>query len=285
MSFDMDTKIEVYPGQTVNIPGKLLNTGWLWLYDVTLKTENLTYDHTITPSRITVLPIKYYWVGVRGYRIPEKFNLTIKIPENETMGYKEFYLVANGSFRVYLPSEMDYKYYPIQVKQRIVLKVAPVPTIAISDLTYPDFIIQNEPFKISMLVINTGEVGTQANISINIPSDWEVDSKTKSVVLQPHENKSLSFEIVPTNTSGQITLYLTYPTLKKIINITKTGPFLIPQEEKVEKEVPGIVGRITGAVKTLPPILLLIIIILLGVIVWNLRYVVKYYKKRKKPES
>ncbi|MEM5801956.1 MAG: hypothetical protein QXQ18_01030 [Candidatus Aenigmatarchaeota archaeon] len=286
MSFDMDTKIEVYPGETKTIEGRLLNTGWLWLYNVTIKAENLTYEHTITPNNIPVLPIKYYWVDGRAFRTPQNFSITIKIPENLTAGEKEFFLTANGSFRIYLPMDMKYLHYPMQIKQRVVLKVVPTPSIEIKDITFPEVVIANKTFEISMLVINNGDIGTTANISIDLPKDWQVDSKTKSIRIEARENKTLNFSVTPSNSSGQVSLYLLYPVRQKIINITKTGPFLVPQlEEVVEKPVPGLIERIVSFIKSLPPILLLIIVILSAVIIWNLAGVIRFYRRRKKPEK
>jgi len=282
MSFDMDTKIEVYPGETLTINGKLMNTGWLWLYNINLMTENLTYEHTINPDTIPVLPIKYYWVDGKAFRIPQNFTLMLKIPENETASEKDFFLVANGNFKVLLPSERSYLNYSKEVKQRIVLKFVPTPVITISDITFPDIVTQNKQFQISMIVINMGGIGTTANISISTPSDWTVDAREKTVSVEANSNSTVSFNIIPTNSSGQISLFLNYPVRQMIINITKTGPFLTPQvEAPEEKAVPSLISRI----KALPPIVLLIIIILLVVIIWNIRAVIKFYKKRKKPEE
>ena len=288
MSFDMNTKFEVYRGENLVIKGNLLNTGWLWLYNVSIFAENLSYEHKIEPSYVDVLPIKYYWVDGKAFRLPKNFSITIKIPENETVGEKEFFLFANASFRVYLPVDMKFLIYPMQIKQRIVLKITPEARINITDITFPEAVFASKPFEVSMVLKNEGEVGSNVNVSIDIPKDWQVDSKTKSLYLNAKENSTLTFEIIPSNSSGQISVYLSYPIGKTIINITKTGPLLVPSiKEEIEKpeEKPGLVERIFSFIRSLPPIVLIIIVVLIGIIIWNLKWLISSYRKRKKPEE
>lgn len=232
LTFDMDSKFEVMPGQTLVVNGKLFNTGYLWVYDLNLSVENLPdgFTASIEPNYTKVFKRLYTFPeGPRGIPKPLNFTLTVKVPENLTKLIYDFNITASGVFKRYIPDEMKYRIFgSVERYQRIVLKVLPQPRFNVTDIEIPEEVITGEPFNISMIVTNYGNVAETANISVDVPVNWTVEEKTKSVHLDAGENTTVLFTIIPGNTSGNVSILWSYPFNATIINFTQVGPYLVP---------------------------------------------------------
>jgi hypothetical protein len=290
VAFEMDSKFEVYPGQTLTIPGKIYNTGYLNLYDLTLHTENVPagFSVDIEPNYFKPFVRKFIWKDTpRGIPAPTEFNVTIKVPADAKELTYEFNITAKGDFKIFIPSEQTYKTIAsVSKNQRIVLKTVPAPHFSVTDITLPEQVVENEPFNITMIVINDGYVTETANISVTVPEGWTVVEKTKSVRLSPGENSSVMFEITPTNTSGNISVLMSYPFNQTIITVSKAGPFLIPvpAPEITPPEVaPTGLAALIDFIQSLPTWVIIVIVVLVLIIVWNLWKI--FVSERKKPEE
>jgi hypothetical protein len=164
--------------------------------------------------------------------------------------------------------------------QRIVLKILPQPHFTITDIEAPQEVIIGKPFDISMLVTNDGNVAEVANISVDVPADWVVEEKTQSVLLDANQSSTVAFIVTPSNTSGNISVYWSYPFNQTIINFTQVGPYLVPSSS------PSILPEIKLPFELTPTNLIVIAAIIVVIIL--LAYTLSNYRikiSRGKPEE
>ncbi len=216
------------PGEEITVEGKLLNTGNTWLHFITLNLSGLPFEYEIIPEKFDHLEIFWNWTTMK--RIPKKFFIKIKIPENASRSYavKVFAQEHFTALKVW-----NYSYF--------ILKIRPRPNVTVKDLIFPTEVFEGEPFLIKVVLENSGLANATANLTISLPSDWSVDEKVKSVKLGPLSNATVIFNVTPTTTVGNFSIILTYPYKKKLISIKKFGPVLVPltvPEVKPEFKIP-----------------------------------------------
>ena len=275
---DMPKEITANPGDTIEIKAGLLNIGWWWLHNFNLTLTGLPedYEYNITPQYFDHFRILRAWNPTDGlYRVPENFTLTIKIPET---GF--------GLHLLNLTGQEFFSWRKVGNSTLFLLKVISLPNFTISDMIIPEIVRENEPFTINFTV-NNGGVGSGAiSILIEAPEDWDVSERTKTVTLDANTSTPVEISITPTNTSGTISIYADYMQRENVINITKTGPYLVPLgvgEEPVA--APTGLTAFVDFVLGLGPIVIGIGLVLLVIIVWNVWGIYKGFKERKKPEE
>ncbi len=214
-------EVEAMPGQNVTVDGGVLVTGFYWLHNFELKVSGLPYDYKIEPEWWEHVRILREWNPEQGvYRVPEKFKLDINVPED-----------ATGSYIVTITGQEHHSFREISNFSYFVLRVGgkPIkPQLTISDIIIPENITEYEPFRLIFKVDNEGVIDTIANISIKVPEDWEVDEPTQTIKIRKNKSVASAFNIIPTTTPGEVSLYVEYPFRDEVINFTKTGPYLIP---------------------------------------------------------
>lgn len=270
-------QVDVYPGEAVTIKGGVLNNGWWWLRNFSLTISGIPFPYDIKPSHWDEVKIIREWNPQQGvYKVPENFTLTIGIPDN-----------AIGVYAVNVTGQEFQSFYQVSNSSIFILKVLAVPKFSVSDIIIPEDVTEYKAFKISMSIKNEGLKEAPANVSINLPSGWNVDKKSQYLRVGANSSTSIEFLITPTNTSGQITVDLVYPYKQTIMNITKSGPYLIPMPlEVVVPEAPKTkIEIIVDFIKGLSSWVIGILVVAFVVLAWYFYNITKNLRGRKKPEE
>jgi hypothetical protein len=273
--------VEASPGETVTINGSVLNIGIYWLHDFNISVSGLpeNFGVKVIPEKFESLRILRDWNPEQGvFRVPEKFWIEIKVPEN-----------AAGAFLVNVTGKEWGSWKKVENSTIFILRVSAPPKLSISDIVVPEKVVEFEPFNISFEVKNEGLTEQKVTLKVLAPEDWKVEPEVQSLSINASSSQLVIFTLTPTNTSGEISVFMEYPYKTQILNLTKAGPFIIPVEkEVVEKvEMPTALAALVEFVKA-NPVVTIIAIILLIIIFWNVWQIVKqvkFKKMRKKPEE
>jgi hypothetical protein len=301
-SFQMTTPEEVVavPGETVTIEGEILVTGFYWLHNFELEIEGLPYGYEIEPEWWEHVRILRDWNPTDGlFRVPEKFKLSIDIPED-----------ATGSYIVTITGQEHHSFREVSNFTYFVLRSEgePLkPQLTVSDILVPETIKEDEPFKLTFKMNNEGPVDTVATVSVVVPEGWQIDEPSQDLEVKKGESTASMFNIIPTTTAGEISLLVEYPFKEEIVTFTKAGPYLIPsgvttttQPTNVTQPILSqIIGYASGLLESITEafegfagpyatsIIMGIIFVLFVIIVWLLFDIVKFVQTRssKEPEE
>ena len=268
--------VEAAPGETVAIEGTILNTGWFWLHNFNLTAEGLpeNYEVTFEPSWFEHVRILREWNEVQGlYKVPEKFVMKIKIPATSA-----------GVFPVTVKGQEFQSWRLVSNTTVFMFRVTSPPKLALTDIVVPEQVVVNETFNISFEVKNEGLLAQLVNITIVAPQGWSVEPSEQSFTVEPNKSQPVIFGIIPTNTSGDISVFMEYPYKSQLFNITKSGPYLIPFAEERITGLAVLINQLKG----LPIAIILVAIALLAIIAWNAWKIAQHYKfkiSRKRPEE
>ena len=271
-------EVNTTPGKEVKIEGKLWNTGRWWLRNFKLWIEYVPkgFNYTFEPNPFKEVRIIRAWSPKRGlYKLPERFNLTVSIPENASGKY--LFRTIGQEFTTYWKYSNSSMFYIRVITSKV--EKPGYANFSFSDIVFPETVVEFEPFNISFFVENIGNATGQVNLSISIPEDWNVSEKEKSLTLKPGESSLVEFTIIPTNTSGQIVVFAEYPYKQTILNITKQGPILIPVTKEEAEE------GLAALLRELSPYLLILAVIFLAIIIWNVWGIYKVKISRKREEK
>jgi uncharacterized membrane protein len=273
--------IEGRPGETVVVEGGIINRGMFWLHKFTLTLSNLPYPYEIIPDYFEHVRILRAWDSVKGtHRVPINFTIKIYLPQD-----------ATGIYLVNLTGQEHRSWRKVAKSSTFILRVLTnvtiTPNVTVSDLTLPEIVRAGEPFNLSFWVTNLEPVKIDANLSVEVPKNWEIDERTKTISLEPNTSEELKFKITPSETSGNVVVYLEYPYGVMLFNLTKYGPFLVPVTEvpeiPVEVEKP-LLERIIEGAKRISPVIWAVIGLITLIVVWNILKIYKFYTGRRKPE-
>ncbi|MEM5773104.1 MAG: hypothetical protein QXL86_02650 [Candidatus Aenigmatarchaeota archaeon] len=273
--------VDASPGRTVMINGTILNTGYYWLRDFNISVSGLPEDFEVKviPEKFEAVRILREWNPQQGvYRVPEKFWIEIKVPENVT-----------GAFLIEVKGKEWWSWKKVENSTKFVLRVSVPPKLSISEIEVPEEVFEFKPFNISFEVKNEGLGNWPVSLKVIAPEDWEVEPEVQNLTVNASSSEKVVFSLTPTNASGNISIFMEYPYRSEILNLTKLGPMIVPtKEEVVEKiEMPTAFIALADFVKA-NPVVTIIAIILLIIIFWNVWQIVKqvsFKKSRKKPEE
>lgn len=298
-SFEMriPDEAKANPGDTVELEGEILVTGLYWLHNFELTVSGLPYDYKIEPAQWEHVRILREWNPEQGvYRVPEKFKLTIDIPED-----------ASGAHLVTIKGQEHHSFREVSNETYFILAVAGAPTqinLSISEIVVPEMIKEYEPFDLTFKINNDGALDIVATVSVLIPEDWEVDEPSHTMPVKGDSSETGKFIIIPTTTAGEVSLLVEYPFKGEITNFTKVGPYLIPgaelptttQPQPFYAPISNFIFSLTdqtierieavGGEYTIP-VMIGIIIVLLIIIFWILSGMFKFIrtKSRSEPET
>lgn len=301
-SFGMSVPDEVNanPGATVDVEGEILVTGMYWLHNFDLTVSGLSYDYEIEPAWWEHVRILRDWNPQQGvFRVPEKFKLTINVPED-----------ASGAHLVTITGQEHHSFREVSNETYFVLTIDDAPAqvnLSISDILVPEMIKEYEPFNLTFKIDNAEAIDIAATVSVSVPEDWEVDEASKTIQVKGDSSEIDMFTIIPTTTSGEISLFVEYPFKGEVINFTKVGPYLVPSAElptttttteaqpfyvPIANFIYSLTSPIIGSFESLAgayavPAMIGIIIILLIIIFWIVSGMFKFVrsKSRAEPES
>lgn len=293
-------EVEAMPGEDVTIDGGILVTGFYWLHRFELTVSGLPYEYGVEPEWEEHVRILREWNPEQGvYRVPEKFQLNINVPED-----------ATGSYIVTVTGQEHHSFREVSNFSYFVLRIAgePIrPQLTISEILVPEEITEYEPFQLAFRVNNEGPIDAVATISVVVPEEWEVDEPTQTLTIEKNDSTASAFSIIPTTTAGEVSLVVEYPFREEIIKFTKAGPYLIPTgattttlppEEKPVSLLDQIVGyasalfdaavakfeSIAGPYAT--SIVMGVIFVLFIIVVWLILDIIRFTKReKKKPEK
>lgn len=271
------------PGQTITFEGNVTNVGWWWLHEFNLTIEGLPegYSYTIDPNYWEHLRILREWNPVRGlYVVPYHFTVNITLPDN-----------AIGVHLLEIRGQEFHSYKKYYNTTEFLLKVIGAPKFTITDMEIPETVTEWQPFNISMKVNNEGLTAGTINLTLTTPEDWEVPERTKTISVGANASESVVFTIVPTNTSGEISVFAEYPFGVTVLNITKIGPLLVPMPvttttvAALPTGFAAFVESLVEFIRGLSPLAIGIIVVLFVIVAWNLWVIYQRSKARKKPEE
>jgi hypothetical protein len=276
----LPAEVEAGPGENVTINGTILNIGWYWLHDFNISVQGLpeNYEVKVTPEWFEHLRILREWTPEKGvYLVPEVFTIEIKVPEDSV-----------GVFLVNVTGKEWRSWRRFENSTNFILKVSAPPKIVLSDIFVPENVTEFEPFNISLNVKNEGVGDQSVTLKTIAPEDWSVEPAEQKLIVKANSSEPVVFTLTPTNTSGEISIFMEYPYRKEILNMTKAGPFIVPSVVPA----PGI-ELPTALVSALDFIranlvVSVIALILVVIIFWNLWQIAKHYKFKKvrgKPEE
>jgi hypothetical protein len=285
---NLPSEIDASPGQTVVINGSILNIGSYWEHEFNLTSNGLpsSYSVMFTPEYWQDMMTIRAWDPVNGvYKVPVPFNITIVIPSDAVSGVYAFNVTGQ---------EFQSARY-VHNSSIAILKVAGAagtPTnatqtqgvISISQIIVPETVEGFKPFNVSFDVVNSGTDSQNVNISLQGPSDWTLTAP-QSVLVPAGGSVPLVFSAIPTSTAGSLAVVLTYPYQQTILNITKSGPYLVPTSGATTS-VPSQFSM-TGLVSFVQQnaVITIIIVIVVLILIWYFISTYSFYSKRKKPEE
>jgi len=268
------------PGESVTINGTVLNVGWYWLHEFNISVKGLpdNYEVTVEPKMFENLRILRDWNPVQGlYLVPEKFWIYVKVPQD-----------AVGVHLVNVTGKEWTSWRKFENSTSFLFTVSTPPKVALSDIVVPDQVTEFKPFDIKFDANNGGASDQIISLRMVVPADWTVDPKEKNLTLKANSSEPVTFTITPTNTSGEISVFMEYPYRAVVLNMTKTGPFITPAAAPAPGiELPTALVAALNFVKA-NTVVSLIAALLLLVILWNLWQIAKHYKFKKtrgKPEE
>lgn len=272
------SEVSGYPGDTITIDGEVFNFGWWWLHDFNLTLSGLpeNYEYEFNPQHWDHLMIIRVWDSENGtYKVPEKFTLTIKIPEG-----------AAGEYTVNITGQEFMSWQKSSNSTTFALKVTSLANFTVTNLVIPQTATEGEPFDISMNVNNIGQSAGAIDVSVKIPSDWTAEEERKSLTIDANSSQNVVFTITPTKTSGQIQVFALYPYMKEIVNITKVGNMLIPKEKATATTVPqtgleALVEQIDGYTPIVAGVAVLVVVLVAWKIASNVKFRVVKGKEEK----
>jgi hypothetical protein len=253
------------------------------LHDFNLTASGLPENYVVTfsPSWFEHVRILREWNPEKGlYLVPEKFTMSIKVPEN-----------ATGIFTVKVTGQEFMSWKKVSNSTSFIFRVTSPPKLSISDIVVPENVTEFKPFNITFEVKNEGLIDQFTNVSVIVPPDWVVEPVAKEMTIKPNASESVIFTITPTNTSGEISVLVLYPYKAQILNITKAGPMLIPKAPVAVAVPTGLAAwfdSLLKQLKALPLWIIIVAVVFLIIIAWNLYKILKGYKfriVRKKPEE
>ncbi|MEM5869591.1 MAG: hypothetical protein QXR09_00250 [Candidatus Aenigmatarchaeota archaeon] len=278
---DLPSTVDASPGETITINGTILNIGYYWLRNFNISVSGLPEDFKVKviPEKFDAVRILREWNPEQGvYRVPEKFWIEIKIPEGKV-----------GAFLVEVKGKEWWSFKKVENSTKFVLRVSAQPKLSISDIEVPEKVVEFKPFNISFEVKNEGAGNWPVSLRVIAPEDWKVEPEVQNFTINASSSEKVVFTLTPTNTSGNISIFMEYPYKSEILNLTKIGPMIVPTKEEVVEgiKIPTALAALTEFVKA-NPVVTLIAIILLAIIFWNVWQIVKqikFKKVRKKPEE
>ena len=274
----MPELVEAVPGELVTINGTILNFGWWWLHNFNLTASGLpeSYAVTFSPQWFEHVRILREWNPEQGlYLIPEKFTMSIQVPEN-----------ATGVFTINVTGQEFMSWKQVSNSTTFILRVSAPAKLSITDIVVPEEVIEFREFNISFSVKNEGLTDQVVTLSVSAPAGWNVTPE-QSLTVNASSSSEVSFALTPTNTSGEISVLLQYPYKAQVLNITKVGPMLVPTAPGIITPT-GLVAWFEHQLKTLPSWIIIVAIVFLVIIAWNMYKILKGYKfriVRKKPEE
>jgi preprotein translocase subunit YajC len=274
--------VSVQPGQQVTFTAGILNLGVYWLHEFNLSSSGLPSDFQveISPNYFETVRIVRDWnYTYGGGRIPEPFNITIKVPDT-----------ASGAYSVNITGQEFRSYRKIANSTGFILLVGGNVTnvtavqgvISITDLIVPETIEEFKAFNVTFSLVNSGDQDQNVNISLQAPSDWTVTAG-QSISVPANNSVPVVFSIIPTATSGNLAVVLGYPYQQTVLNLTKAGPYLVPSTNETVAPVLLPSGLMTFVQEN--TVLTIIIAIVILILIWYFVSTYSFYQKRKKPEE
>jgi len=269
--------VEASPGETLTINGSILNIGIYWLRDFNISISGLPEDFEVKviPEKFEVVKILREWNPEKGvYRVPEKFWIEIKVPEN-----------ASGVYLVSVKGKEWWSWKKVENSTQFALKISAPPKLSISEIVVPEKVVEFEEFNISFEVKNEGLTNQTVSVKVIAPEDWEVRPGVQDLMVEAGTSKLVVFTLKPTNTSGNISIFMEYPFKAQILNLTKAGPFIVPA--MAEEEVPPLEIQVPTALVALAEfvrkntLVAIIAAILLIIIFWNVWGIIKQLRVKK----
>ncbi len=314
-SLILPEEVNATAGSNITINGGILNTGMFWLHKFNITVEDCPYEYEVTPSYWEEVRILREWDPQRGvYRVPESFTITIRIPED---AYGVHVIKVTGQEHHSFRQVANDTFFVLKVRAPTAAPPAPPtpppvvgPKLKVSDILMPETVVEQKPFNVTYRIVNEGDAPTAASVTIMLPEEWEVKNATQLVSIKANDSAVGRFEVTPSATPGEVSLYVEYPYNETILNLTKVGPYVQPVTampalpnittttvpEEVEKpffvglweEAVALFNRVIARVKAVlalfTPLTLGIVVFLLVVIAWLSIGIVKSFTARKKPE-
>lgn len=272
----LPSMVEASPGETVVVNGSILNIGLYWLrnFNITVKGLPEDFEVKLIPEKLDVVRILRAWDPEKGvYRVPEEFKIQIKVPEN-----------ASGAHLLTVTGKEWFSWRKVENSTLLALKIVTPPKLSLSDIVVPEKVVEFEPFNISFEVKNEGAANQTVSLKVIAPQDWKVEPAVQDLTVEGLSSRLVVFTLIPTNTSGTISIFMEYPYRAQILNMTKTGPFIVPAvaEElpKLEVQMPTALVALVEFVKK-NTLVTIIAAILLMIIFWNIWQIVKQIKVKK----
>ena len=276
----LPAEVEVAAGETVTLNGTILNVGWYWLNDFNISVTGLpaNYEVKVTPERFEHIRILREWNPKDGlYLVPEVFTIDVKVPEDTA-----------GVFLVNVTGKEWTSWRRFENSTNFILKVTAPPKLVLSDILVPETVTEFEAFNISLNVKNEGAGDQSVTLKATAPEDWTVDPAEQKLTVKANSSEPIVFTLTPTNTSGEISIFMDYPYKKEILNMTKTGPFIVPSVMPAPGiELPTALVAALNFVKA-NLVVSVIALILVVIIFWNLWQIAGHYRMKKvrgKPEE
>jgi len=277
-SYNFDIKlpdaVDVSPGDNVTINGNITNIGQYWIHELELQLNGLPFNYKIEPSYFEDLRILRDWNPQQGvFRVPYNFTIQISVPND-----------AFGAYLVNVTGQEHRSWRQVVNSTTFILHVLSTARISTSDLFVPQTVRESELFNISVDVTNNGFAAASITVTLDAPEDWSGD-REQSVIVNGNSTQTITFDVTPTNTSGQVSMTLAYVSAEGPQNITKAGPTIIPF--KVGETAPAGTGLegLVDFLTSLGPIVVSVILLILAIVAWNVYKIIMFYRSRKKPEK
>ncbi|MCD6371377.1 MAG: hypothetical protein J7L39_01525 [Candidatus Aenigmarchaeota archaeon] len=225
--------VKAKPGEEIIISGNVTNIGTVWLRRISIEVYGLPFEYKLFPDYLEYLPIRWSWSPTHGLRrIPKSLHIVVKVPKNASGVYEVTYKLQEHLTILEVYNTTTFK---LIVENRTESKEVEKPKIKVESLSLPEKVISGKPFLLNISLINEGGA-TDLNISLSLPKSWSVDNTSKIITLGKDEKALVSFNVTPTEESGNVSFLITYGKEKSQISFLRTGELIVPLP--IEKEKP-----------------------------------------------
>lgn len=192
--FDFNTtfpeRVDTYPGENITITGTFFYEGSVPLKEINFSAES-PFDITLKPGYIE-----------NFYNKTRSIALAVSTPE-DAFGIHEIRIITTAT-ALFSDSTLE-------KTKTILLGLKPLPYFYPNPIRVPEQVFIDEEFPIDVKISNHGTKEETVNVSLTVTDSWQYYPGIYSLSLRQGQSSIVSFNITPSEDSGDLSIKLLYP--------------------------------------------------------------------------
>jgi hypothetical protein len=242
MTIDFPKKVNAYSDVDISFKILVKNTGDVDLHNVKITIPSFDGNVEVSSSKANI-PLY----------ASQYFDVVIHTPEEI------------GTYRLYINAYSDEinvtENFTLEVLERLETIETTFPILQIVELVSPIF-YENESATINFTLENIGNSTANATVRIILPERWTTDVTEKRFLITEGEKEKISFNVVPSNESGNISISVSYLSQGEEKQLTEISEALVKVKEG-PLTITGLIAVIVSAPEFYLPVSTVAIILVL----------------------